>query len=1350
MSFNFLFGDSIANPLLGHVLKLYNRNYKPGEPPKKLTPDKHGASAGGATAKAIYNVMVKWKNSSFYTPMKDAVVVLSTGWSNSSGNYRTGTDFKTYGEWDYIEKQFQFLKNEGARVFVMGVYSPPNPGSPGIKDNCPILTLKFFTKAGEGINDQVVKQRFYDEYQKANKWLYDKCQNYGFVFEEHSGGNTLLSSGNKGGYYQPSMTGDLHPGAGAHWNSMKPYVPAMSAEWEEWNKSSKKVETPKISSSDTGSKWDYIFGDSIATGLANSNKLNRNGAMKDSRDNLLPSSKDSKGESRVGAPPTEILGYLKNFGAGGFDGKVVVLSTGYSNGPTLLDAIDKQLKFLKDANAAVCVVGVSTKLPSDKKNNRDGNAKLKQLADKYDFKYAGGFSETDSEDLHPISSANYWKSNILPNLPPAPNKNAPDNIGDGGAVQEEVKKEEVKKEKSIFPIMVEGSYTAKSCEELIGFQSYKLKLPDGQIGDVKLGAMDDIIMAKLEEIYKMGYNPRPTEVVVKVSSDTQPGAGTINWSVKIEESTDNKAWVGFTSRGTSCHKNGAEAKKAYIANPALQPDAIKKYLLDTFGGNAAPTDKKDDVAFILKVGMTGLGTYQDSAHDQTFVVTKITDLKCDITEVEFKNKAGQSVYGYYKPSEKEKSTISFRKFGEGVQSQKACDEFIKFNDFGKLTFSEAPVVDNSVISAFNITAGMVAFATDGKNYVVISLTNFSCGIVRVELKRNDGVLDYGYYRPTGKETDTIELKGYPNIKIGESSVCANFDKFDSFGTLKFGNVNSLSNNKLKVGMTGEGYINDEAAGEKYTINVINNLNCGITEVEFKRVAVAGSALDGKLAYAYYKPVPSDNNIISFQALGDGVNKSTNPCVEFSTFLNFGSLKFDINLFDTPVENATKTATTTDVTQTNATTATGNGNLVKIKNAKGEDYSETQITLEKINDQIYENKGHAKNNIPHAFRQVFFRYTKEIGWPPTDKKADTPLTDEQKLALEKEKERAEGSNLPMTVSRPTSKWVFPPELTFGHPANRDIDIFHIFIGDEQEGVGDNMSDFEYEDYDILDEEYREAEAVIVESDDGLITWSVGDFMEVVIMAEQREPSVVQPEPEPSVLKPESSVIESPGKIDLNKFNGTGYDPLKKIIFQGESSSGGYDACYPSTTFKKKYGGGSITSMQTKIIDVQNKLGGAYSDVAIGRYQNLARYIVDRAKSVGLNPKNDLYNEVNQEKMGEKLIDMAIGNYINGKNSGGKQNLIDAIQGFGQKWASIPVIHSAVKVGKNWVTVWDKTVGDVDTGGGSMAYYTNKANRYGKATGGKTIADVVISLLKARKNLAPNKKPSFIPNYAKGIW
>ena len=1346
MSFNFLFGDSIANPLLGHVLKLYNRNYKPGEPPKKLTPDKHGASAGGATAKAIYNVMVKWKNSSFYTPMKDAVVVLSTGWSNSSGNYRTGTDFKTYGEWDYIEKQFQFLKNEGARVFVMGVYSPPNPGSPGIKDNCPILTLKFFTKAGEGINDQVVKQRFYDEYQKANKWLYDKCQNYGFVFEEHSGGNTLLSSGNKGGYYQPSMTGDLHPGAGAHWNSMKPYVPAMSAEWEEWNKSSKKVETPKISSSDTGSKWDYIFGDSIATGLANSNKLNRNGAMVDSRDKLLPSSKDSKGESRVGAPPTEILGYLKNFGAGSFDGKVVVLSTGYSNGPTLLDAIDKQLKFLKDANAAVCVVGVSTKLPSDKKHNRDGNAKLKQLADKYDFKYAGGFSETDSEDLHPISSANYWKSNILPNLPPVPNKNAPEIVGDGGTVQEEVKKEEVKKEKSIFPIMVEGSYTAKSCEELIGFQSYKLKLPDGQMGDVKLGAMDDIVMAKLEEIYKMGYNPRPTEVVVKVSSDTQPGAGTINWSVKIEESTDNKAWVGFTSRGTSCHKNGAEAKKAYVGNPALQPDAIKKYLLDTFGGNAAPTDKKDDVAFILKVGMTGLGTYQDSAQDQTFVVTKITDLKCDITEVEFKNKAGQSVYGYYKPSEKEKSTISFRKFEEGVQSQKACDEFIKFNDFGKLTFSEAPVVDNSVISAFNITVGMVAFATDGKNYVVISLTNFSCGIVQVELKRNDGVLDYGYYRPTGKETDTIELKGYPNIKIGESSVCANFDKFDSFGTLKFGNVNSLSNNKLKVGMTGEGYINDEAAGEKYTINVINNLNCGITEVEFKRVAVAGSALDGKLTYAYYKPVPSDNNIISFQALGDGVNKSTNPCVEFSTFLNFGSLKFDINSFDTTVENLTATATTTDVTQTNATTATGNGNLVKIKNAKGEDYSETQITLEKINDQIYENKGHAKNNIPHAFRQVFFRYTKEIGWPPTDKKADTPLTDEQKLALEKEKERAEGSNLPMTVSRPTSKWVFPPELTFGHPANRDIDVFHIFIGDEQEGVGDNMSDFEYEDYDILDEEYKETEAVIVESDNGLLTYSTGDFHYVVLMAEQlsglgynTETSSEKETPKQDENKP--NVIETPSSINNNKYTGSGYDPVKKIIFQGESSSGTYDAMYPNTTYAKHFGKKCTTeTIRTVINNLKNRCPKCGDGIAIGRYQNMSRYIESRAKSVGLNPDRDLYNEENQEKMGDRLIGDKVGSYVTGKNGGSKENLINAIQDLGRCWASIPVIKN-----QNGVNV-----GDVDTGGGKLAYYTNKANNYGKATGGKTVADVVNTLIRTRQNLAPGKKPSFIPSYAKGVW
>jgi len=90
--------------------------------------------------------------------------------------------------------------------------------------------------------------------------------------------------------------------------------------------------------------------------------------------------------------------------------------------------------------------------------------------------------------------------------------------------------------------------------------------------------------------------------------------------------------------------------------------------------------------FVLKPGMTGVGQRGDTAQGKTYVVNKVTPLKCDLIEVEFKNKGGRLEYGYYEPSMYKTNSITFRRNGEGMKSANACAEFNTFGDFGNLTF----------------------------------------------------------------------------------------------------------------------------------------------------------------------------------------------------------------------------------------------------------------------------------------------------------------------------------------------------------------------------------------------------------------------------------------------------------------------------------------------------------------------------------------------------------------------------------------------------------------------------------------------------------------------------------------
>lgn len=115
----------------------------------------------------------------------------------------------------------------------------------------------------------------------------------------------------------------------------------------------------------------------------------------------------------------------------------------------------------------------------------------------------------------------------------------------------------------------------------------------------------------------------------------------------------------------------------------------------------------------------------------------------------------------------------------------------------------------------------------------------------------------------------------------------------------------------------------------------------------------------------------------------------------------------------------------------------------------------------------------------------------------------------------------------------------------------------------------------------------------------------------------------------------------------------WGPLLDLI-AGKESGGNYEAMYPST---KLPGATKMT-----IAEVARRATGA-----VGKYQQLPQYLVNRAKAAGLDPNKDLYSPENQEKI---IIN------VNIKGRGGERWLKGEIsdeefmQGLSQEFASLP--------------------------------------------------------------------------------
>ena len=217
----------------------------------------------------------------------------------------------------------------------------------------------------------------------------------------------------------------------------------------------------------------------------------------------------------------------------------------------------------------------------------------------------------------------------------------------------------------------------------------------------------------------------------------------------------------------------------------------------------------------------------------------------------------------------------------------------------------------------------------------------------------------------------------------------------------------------------------------------------------------------------------------------------------------------------------------------------------------------------------------------------------------------------------------------------------------------------------------------------------------------------------------------------------------------------YQPIKDIAARGE---GVYDSINGSArgtginnnrisvVFGKSFKEWTISEITQK---ANNRAATTEYSSAVGKYQQLGKYLLDRAEKAGLDPDVDKFNEVNQEKICENLIsnNAPINNYIKGINEGSYDQLSSAVQAIGQVWTSKPVTKSIFNVATDQNIAGN--YGDVTTGVG------NTGHRWGDSSNPKTVkisvAEVVTALISTRKNFVDNTKsgigglPKDVPPY-----
>lgn len=137
-------------------------------------------------------------------------------------------------------------------------------------------------------------------------------------------------------------------------------------------------------------------------------------------------------------------------------------------------------------------------------------------------------------------------------------------------------------EETSSTIIVSSGFTASNCDELHAFQSTKEEI-NGKMITKTIGNMNVLVGDKLQELYNKGINPTVKKVTVTVKGMR------VDWVCEIGESTDGKAWLGFTSRGSGCGNQSKDA--AERASQKKDIRSIKANIESAYGESNIDIEK---------------------------------------------------------------------------------------------------------------------------------------------------------------------------------------------------------------------------------------------------------------------------------------------------------------------------------------------------------------------------------------------------------------------------------------------------------------------------------------------------------------------------------------------------------------------------------------------------------------------------------------------------------------------------------------------------------------------------------------------------------------------------------------
>jgi hypothetical protein len=131
----------------------------------------------------------------------------------------------------------------------------------------------------------------------------------------------------------------------------------------------------------------------------------------------------------------------------------------------------------------------------------------------------------------------------------------------------------------------------------------------------------------------------------------------------------------------------------------------------------------------------------------------------------------------------------------------------------------------------------------------------------------------------------------------------------------------------------------------------------------------------------------------------------------------------------------------------------------------------------------------------------------------------------------------------------------------------------------------------------------------------------------------------------------------------------WKPLMNLIASKESAGGGYEALNPSTTLP-----GATKMTISEVAREAARVGPAKGGSgAVGKYQQLPRFLVGRAIKAGLNPDKDLFSPSNQDLIAAK-VNIGMERFGNSWLAG-KYPTEKFMQGLSQEFAVVPNAYGA---------------------------------------------------------------------------